>query len=163
MHIQNDLTTQTDIRICIYCSVYNVFVQFQIRTNSPGSLFIDGNNDEHASWMRHIKCAGIDTHYNLLSFQYGGMLYYFTIEDITAGSELLVWNEEEYSTQLGDLLMLCGQELVEQYGMDIVLSLCSVSVCLCMSVCMCMFSVIQTSQNFICHIVLNYDLEVYQS
>ena len=96
--------------------MYNIFVQFQIRTNSPGSLFIDGNNDEHASWMRHIKCAAIDTHYNLLSFQYGSMLYYFTTEDITAGSELLVWHEEEYSTQLGGLLMLCGQELVEQYG-----------------------------------------------
>ncbi|XP_065904091.1 oocyte zinc finger protein XlCOF6-like isoform X3 [Dysidea avara] len=88
---------------------------WEISTNSCGSLYMDGNNDVHANWMRHIKCADIDTQYNMLPFQYGGMVYYFTTEDITPGSELLVWHEEQYSTQQGDLLVLCGKELVEEY------------------------------------------------
>jgi len=88
---------------------------FQINTNIHGSLYIDGNSETNANWMRHIRCANTDTHYNMLPFQYGGMVYYFTTEDITAGSELLVWHEEEYSNQQADLLVLCGKELVDEF------------------------------------------------
>jgi len=63
--------------------------------------YIDAKNEEHASWLRFINCARNEEEQNLLSFQYQGNIYCYTIKDILPGTELLVWYGEQYVKLLG--------------------------------------------------------------
>ncbi|XP_065904320.1 zinc finger protein 501-like isoform X2 [Dysidea avara] len=63
--------------------------------------YIDAKNEEHASWLRFINCARSEEEQNLLSFQYQGNIYCYTIKDILPGTELLVWYGEQYVKLLG--------------------------------------------------------------
>ena len=65
------------------------------------SYYIDAKNEEHASWLRFINCARNEKEQNLLSFQYQGNIYCYTIKDILPGTELLVWYGEQYVKLLG--------------------------------------------------------------
>ena len=65
------------------------------------SYYIDAKNEEHASWLRFINCARNEKEQNLLSFQYEGDIYCYTIKDILPGTELLVWYGEQYVKLLG--------------------------------------------------------------
>jgi len=68
---------------------------------SSESYYIDGKNEEHASWLRFINCARNEKEQNLLSFQHQGNIYCYTIKDILPGTELLVWYGEQYVKLLG--------------------------------------------------------------
>ncbi|XP_065888894.1 histone-lysine N-methyltransferase set-17-like [Dysidea avara] len=61
------------------------------KDNGSESYYIDAKNEEHASWLRFINCARHEEEQNLLSFQYQGNIYCYTIKDILPGTELLVW------------------------------------------------------------------------
>jgi KRAB domain-containing zinc finger protein len=50
---------------------------------------VDGSDLTKANWMRFVSCT-TDEHQNLEAFQYGIKIYYKTIKDIPANSELLV-------------------------------------------------------------------------
>ena len=65
------------------------------------SYYIDAKNEEHASWLRFINCARNESEQNLLSFQYKGSIYCYTIKSIPPGTELLVWYGEDYVKQQG--------------------------------------------------------------
>ncbi|XP_065904126.1 zinc finger protein 431-like [Dysidea avara] len=91
--------------------------------------YIDAKNEEHASWLRFINCARNEEEQNLLSFQYQGNIYCYTIKDILPGTELLVWYGEQYVKLLGltvDYMFdanytcaHCQAEFVEKYSFDI--------------------------------------------
>ena len=51
--------------------------------------------------MRYVNCACREEDQNLLAFQFHGEIYYRTIENICAHSELLVWYGDEYGQELG--------------------------------------------------------------
>ena len=53
------------------------------------------------SMLRFINCARHEEEQNLLSFQYQGNIYCYTIKDILPGTELLVWYGEQYVKLLG--------------------------------------------------------------
>jgi len=50
--------------------------------------------------LRFINCAR-NKEQNLISFQYQGNIYCYTIKDILPGTELLVWYGEQYVKLLG--------------------------------------------------------------
>ncbi|XP_065903026.1 histone-lysine N-methyltransferase PRDM9-like [Dysidea avara] len=74
---------------------------FEVKKSGMGSYYIDAKNEEHASWLRFINCARHEEEQNLLSFQYQGNIYCYTIKDILPGTELLVWYGEQYVKLLG--------------------------------------------------------------
>ena len=51
--------------------------------------------------MRYISCARMVSEQNLVAFQYQACIYYRTIQDVPAGTELLVWYGDEYGAELG--------------------------------------------------------------
>ena len=51
--------------------------------------------------MRYVNCACREEDQNLLAFQFHGEIYYRTIENIPADTELLVWYGDEYGQELG--------------------------------------------------------------
>ena len=59
-------------------------------------LQLNSLHEEHASWLRFINCVRSEEEQNLLSFQYQGNIYCYTIKDILPGTELLVWYGEQY-------------------------------------------------------------------
>ncbi|XP_065904451.1 histone-lysine N-methyltransferase set-17-like isoform X2 [Dysidea avara] len=87
---KEDLTDETDTSY--FWEVQNGTTEF---------YYIDAKNEEHASWLRFINCARNEEEQNLLSFQYQGNIYCYTIKDILPGTELLVWYGEQYVKLLG--------------------------------------------------------------
>ncbi|XP_065900691.1 zinc finger protein 709-like isoform X2 [Dysidea avara] len=102
---------------------------WEVKKTGTESYYIDGKNEEHASWLRFINCARSEEEQNLLSFQYQGNIYCYTIKDILPGTELLVWYGEQYVKLLGlpldhiiDVNYTCGhcqKQFVEKYNFDI--------------------------------------------
>ena len=50
--------------------------------------------------MRYVNCARVESEQNLVAFQYQASIYYRTIQDVPAGTELLVWYGDEYGAEL---------------------------------------------------------------
>ena len=63
--------------------------------------YVDGKNEESATWMRFVNCARNVNEQNLVAYQYLGQIYYRTFRDIDPNMELLVWYGEEYAEELG--------------------------------------------------------------
>jgi hypothetical protein len=51
--------------------------------------------------MRFIRCARHKDEQNMVVFQYGNNIYYRAVRDIPAGTELLVWYNNNYTQFLG--------------------------------------------------------------
>lgn len=65
------------------------------------SHYIDGSDQNTASWMRFIRCARHKDEQNLFAFQYNENIYYRAFKDIPYGTELLVWYDENYPMYMG--------------------------------------------------------------
>ena len=73
----------------------------QIYEGRTLSHYIDGSDENTASWMRFIRCARHKDEQNLFAFQYNGNIYYRAFKDIPYGTELLVWYDENYPMYMG--------------------------------------------------------------
>lgn len=73
----------------------------QIYDGTTLSHYIDGSNENTASWMRFIRCARHKDEQNLYAFQYNGNIYYRAFKDIPLGTEMLVWYDENYPMYMG--------------------------------------------------------------
>ena len=69
--------------------------------NGRISSYLDGKDENVSSWMRFIRCARHKHEQNLFIFQYGDNIYYRAYKDISPGSELLVWYDDQYEKFLG--------------------------------------------------------------
>ncbi|XP_065903868.1 zinc finger protein 709-like isoform X2 [Dysidea avara] len=72
---------------------------WEVTKNGSESYYIDAKNEKHSNWLRFINCARNESEQNLLSFQYKGNIYCYTIKSIPPGTELLVWYGEDYVKQ----------------------------------------------------------------
>ena len=70
------------------------------------TAYFDGKDESVSSWMRFIRCARHKHEQNLFVFQYGDNIYYRAYKDISPGSELLVWYDDQYEKFLGVPLRL---------------------------------------------------------
>ena len=73
----------------------------QIYKEGHSHHYVDAADKNEANWMRYVNCACREEDQNLLAFQFHGEIYYRTIENISAHSELLVWYGDEYGQELG--------------------------------------------------------------
>lgn len=55
---------------------------------------VDGTDEQHSNWMRFVNCARNNKEQNLVAMQFHGEIYYKTCAFVEAGSELLVWYQE---------------------------------------------------------------------
>ncbi|KAE8745051.1 hypothetical protein FOCC_FOCC008302 [Frankliniella occidentalis] len=62
---------------------------------------VDALDPAHSNWMRFVNCARNKGEENLHPYQYHGKLYYRTVCDIPANTELLVWYGDSYGKELG--------------------------------------------------------------
>lgn len=63
--------------------------------------YIDGHDENNASWMRYIRCARHRGEQNMYAFQYYGNIYYRAFKDLPPGTELLVWYDDKYPQYMG--------------------------------------------------------------
>ena len=73
----------------------------QVYQDGRISSYLDGRDENASSWMRFIRCARHKHEQNLFLFQYGDNIYYRAYKDISPGSELLVWYDDQYEKFLG--------------------------------------------------------------
>ncbi|XP_052215950.1 zinc finger protein 85-like isoform X2 [Dreissena polymorpha] len=73
---------------------------WQIYKEDKASNFVDAKNKANSNWMRYVNC-GTETNQNLVAFQYKGGIYYCTFKPVSPGDELLVWNRDDYTRELG--------------------------------------------------------------
>ena len=73
----------------------------QIRREGKPVHCVDAEREDASNWMRYVNCARHEGEQNLLPFQYKGCLYYRTVKDIPANTELLVWYGDSYARDLG--------------------------------------------------------------
>ena len=80
----------------------NTFLTIQqIYEGTALSHYIDGSDENTASWMRFIRCARHKDEQNLFAFQYNGDIYYRAFKNIPYKTELLVWYDENYPMYMG--------------------------------------------------------------
>ena len=79
----------------------NKIFYLQIYEDGTFSHYLDGNDENNSSWMRFIRCARHKDEQNMVVFQYGNNIYYRAVRDIPAGTELLVWYNNNYTQFLG--------------------------------------------------------------
>ena len=104
---------QWPIRFC-YFPLFTVTVQ--IFDNGRLDHYIDGSDENAASWMRFIRCARFKEEQNLFAFQYGGNVYYRAFRDIPMGEELLVWYDDKYPQHMGIPVGLQDMPFVPRSG-----------------------------------------------
>lgn len=74
---------------------------WEIYEGTTFSHYIDGSDENTASWMRFIRCARHKDEQNLFAFQYNGNIYYRAFKDIPCSTELLVWYDDKYPLYMG--------------------------------------------------------------
>ena len=74
---------------------------FQIYHDGKLVYYIDGHDENNASWMRYIRCARHRGEQNMFAFQYYGNIYYRAFKDLPPGTELLVWYDDKYPQHMG--------------------------------------------------------------
>lgn len=89
------------IRPCDVTTNMDTSHMWEIYEGTTLSHYIDGSDENTASWMRFIRCARHQEEQNLFAFQYNGNIYYRAFKDITFGTELLVWYDENYPMYMG--------------------------------------------------------------
>ena len=73
----------------------------QIYKEGKPHHYVDAADKNESNWMRYVNCACREEDQNLLAFQFHGEIFYRTIENVTAHTELLVWYGDEYGQELG--------------------------------------------------------------
>lgn len=63
--------------------------------------WVDAVDETTSNWVRFVNCARNQGEENLRAFQYKGRLYYRTVRDVPAHTELLVWYGDSYGEELG--------------------------------------------------------------
>jgi len=89
------------IRPCYVTPNMDTSHMWEIYEGSTLSHYIDGRDENIASWMRYIRCARHKDEQNLFAFQYNGNIYYRAFKDIPSGTELLVWYDDKYPMYMG--------------------------------------------------------------
>ena len=82
---------------CLQC----VYPCRQIRRDGKPVHCVDASREDSSNWMRYVNCPRNLAEANLHPFQYKGALYYRTVSDIPANTELLVWYGNSYGKELG--------------------------------------------------------------
>ncbi|XP_041964323.1 PR domain zinc finger protein 1a isoform X1 [Alosa sapidissima] len=72
--------------------------------------FVDGLNEDKSNWMRYVNPAHSEQEQNLAACQNGMSIYFYTVQAIPAGQELLVWYCPEFARRLhypasGEIMM----------------------------------------------------------
>lgn len=91
--------------------VINSYLVYQVKQTSDTSYYVDGKLETEANWLRFVNCARDDEEQNLEAFQCCGDIYYCTSQDISPGTELLIWYGTEFATKNLGLSMDCSTGL----------------------------------------------------
>ena len=86
----------------------------QIYKEGKAHHYVDAADKNESNWMRYVNCACREEDQNLLAFQFHGDIFYRTIENVSAHTELLVWYGDEYGQELG----ITRQEFVSKKQND---------------------------------------------
>ncbi|KAM8750115.1 histone-lysine N-methyltransferase PRDM9-like [Rhynchonycteris naso] len=70
-------------------------------------MYVNGEDESWANWMRYVNCARDNEEQNLVAFQFRRQIFYRTSLVIRPDWELLVWYGEEYGQTLG---IKCGSK-----------------------------------------------------
>ncbi|KAE8740700.1 hypothetical protein FOCC_FOCC013792 [Frankliniella occidentalis] len=62
---------------------------------------VDALDMTTSNWMRFVNCARHSGEENVVPYQLGGRLYYRTVRDVPANTELLTWYGDSYARDLG--------------------------------------------------------------
>ncbi|XP_026464214.1 PR domain zinc finger protein 10-like isoform X2 [Ctenocephalides felis] len=80
-------------------------IQYCVKLNDSTIAIMDLSDENTSNWMRFVRPACSRSTQNLVVSEDGGKLYFTTIQQIDAKSELRVWYSEEYANIYGfDLL-----------------------------------------------------------
>ncbi|KAM8777576.1 histone-lysine N-methyltransferase PRDM9-like [Rhynchonycteris naso] len=74
---------------------------WQITKGRNCYMYVNGEDESWANWMRYVNCARNDEEQNLVAFQYRRQIFYRTCQVIRPDCELLVWYGDEYGQKLG--------------------------------------------------------------
>ncbi|XP_071819299.1 B lymphocyte-induced maturation protein 1 homolog isoform X2 [Apostichopus japonicus] len=85
--------------------------------------YIDGFDFEKSNWMRHVKPAHGHREQNLVACQGETDIYFYTIQPIEKGEELLVWYCREFAKRLeipmqDEMPSECSSPTVEEAALD---------------------------------------------
>ena len=93
----------TCIHTCIYIFI---FFRFSVNVYMNGELLhhIDGWDELKANWMRFVRCTTEIKHQNMEVFQEDGEIYYKSVRDIPANTELILLlnSHLNYSSRVHD-------------------------------------------------------------
>ena len=92
LHTQNHLVSDA----IQYCQPAPGIMKMLTLANWGIYAFPHTSSNQLEGPLRFINCARNEEEQNLLSFQYQGTIYCYTIKDILPGTELLVWYGEQY-------------------------------------------------------------------
>ncbi|XP_041373733.1 uncharacterized protein LOC121386784 isoform X2 [Gigantopelta aegis] len=74
---------------------------WEIKKNGKDLYWVDGTDRTKANWLRYVNPARTDTEQNLVTWQDGDHIYYYTYRDVVPGEELLAWFGDYYAENLG--------------------------------------------------------------
>ncbi|KAE8744702.1 hypothetical protein FOCC_FOCC008705, partial [Frankliniella occidentalis] len=67
---------------------------WEIRRDGKPTHCVDALNMASSNWLRFVNCARHSGEVNLVPYQYQGHVYYRTVRDVPANTELLTWYGE---------------------------------------------------------------------
>ncbi|KAJ8673644.1 hypothetical protein QAD02_004906 [Eretmocerus hayati] len=74
--------------------------------------YIDGFDVQKANWMRYVNPASSTESQNLIACQYEMNIYFYTIKEIDANQELLVWYCREFAERIDH--PVTGEQMLEK-------------------------------------------------
>ena len=76
-------------------------------------FYIDGYDVQKANWMRYVSPASSSETQNLIACQYEMNIYFYTIKEIDANQELLVWYCREFAERLNH--PVTGEQMLQRF------------------------------------------------
>ena len=77
-----------------------LYFVLQVLEDKELKSVIDGKDENFSSWLRYINLARNETEQNLCAFQHNDDVHYRSSKVINPNSELLVWYDETFLTEL---------------------------------------------------------------
>jgi hypothetical protein len=77
---------------------YDTFgVTVQVRLPDGCVVYLNGMDDQEASWLKSLNCARTLKEQNLAAFEFEGNIYYRVTQNILPGTELLVYYDKSFN------------------------------------------------------------------
>jgi hypothetical protein len=73
---------------------------WEVRLSNGNLVYIDGNDDAEANWLKYVNCSRTAKEQNMYAFDFKGAIYYLTIRQVLPGTELLVYYGDAYANTL---------------------------------------------------------------